>query len=435
MSEMNQHDIPPPRRDESDAMLDANLHALGARTGMVPAPSADELRAWRTNGAAAAPALRLAESEGAAPARPPHSPHAWRRPRWVTMLTAAAACVAAAVGIFIQPWSSRVEASTIIKSLRAKDFGGMNIRFDHVSSAGTTIDGTIYLRLKRAISLDRLDEPGVLDPENPGHEGDLGAAYATFTVTTDDSVKGMSGARIDAEGALTPASGWMYLHTSDRTATQLSAASPIAAGLATMSQHGVIMNIGGLDDRFFDGLNAMMCPMAQDEGPIRAAVERDADGHGKVSVGMRLGVREHAPSAEQIRRFTSLARTIISGKARKGELDQMRTMLQDDFAQTASVQNLGNGRYLLSAELSDPRAAGHAATLRSLYEESGGVQWAELSNMHGATGTIRFDFAADPIDPALLSYDRLVQTGTTNYLDLRMVMRMFMRPGVIGMWG
>jgi hypothetical protein len=306
-----------------------------------------------------------------------------------------------------------------------------------VSSAGTTIDGTIYLRLKRAISLDRLDEPSVLEPGNPSHEGDLGAAYGTFTVTTDDSVKGMAGARIDAEGALTPASGWMYLHTSDATASQLAAANPIAAGIAGMSKHGVIMNIGGLDDRFFDGLNAMMCPACTTSaggGPLHASVDRDADGHGKVSVGLSVGSAEHTPSAEQIKRFMSLARTIISGKARRGELDQMRAMLQDDFAQSARVQSMGNGRHLLSADLTDPQAPDQSATLRVLYEESGGVQWAELSNMRGATGAIRFDFVADPIDPSRLSYDRLVQTGTTNYLDLRVITRMFMPPAMVRLW-
>ena len=64
------------------------------------------------------------------------------------------------------------------------------------------------------------------------------------------------------------------------------------------------------------------------------------------------------------------------------------------------------------------------------YQEDGGVRWAEICNMRDATGTVRFEFvsdpAADPIDPSLLGYERLVETGKTNYLDLRMVMRLLM---------
>jgi hypothetical protein len=424
MSEMNHNQ--PPDRDASDAAMDANLHALGMRTGPVPAPSAAQLQEWRTSGAATAPApaLRLADHSTHLPHSRPH-----RRSRWVAIGTALAACIAVVAAIFIQPWGSQVQASTIIKNLRARDFDGVNIHFDHMSSAGTTVDGTIYLRLKRPISIDRLDQPGVLDPQNPSHEGDLGAAYGTFTITTDESVKGMASAKIEAEGALTPASGWMYLHTSDAAATQLAAANPIAAGLAGMSQHGVIMNIGGLEDRFFDGLNAAMCPAgaAGVGGPLHASVDRNADGRGNVSVGVNVA-GEHTPTAAQIRRFTSLARTILSGKARQGELEQMRSLLQDDFAQAARVSKLGPGRYLLTADLTDPQNPSESATLRALYEESGGVQWAELSNFRGATGAIRFEFNTDPIDPGLLNYDRLVQTGTTSYLDLRVIMRMFMSP-------
>ena len=65
-------------------------------------------------------------------------------------------------------------------------------------------------------------------------------------------------------------------------------------------------------------------------------------------------------------------------------------------------------------------------TMLALVSLTAGVQWAEFSNMRDATGTVRFDFDSDPIDPALLAYERLVETGKTNYLDLRMVMRMFM---------
>ena len=54
------------------------------------------------------------------------------------------------------------------------------------------------------------------------------------------------------------------------------------------------------------------------------------------------------------------------------------------------------------------------------------MQWAEIINMRDTTGTIRIEFDAEEIDPALLQYDRLVETGKTNYLDLRQVMRFFM---------
>src|SRR5436190_3429583 len=110
MSEMNHNELPHPARDELDATMDTNLHALGARTGPVPAPSAAQVQAWRSNAATAAPSLKLTDAAPAHSTHPPHS-HPMRRSRWLAAGSAIAACVAVAAAIFIQPWGSQVQAS------------------------------------------------------------------------------------------------------------------------------------------------------------------------------------------------------------------------------------------------------------------------------------------------------------------------------------
>ncbi|HMN39961.1 MAG TPA: hypothetical protein PKE29_03890 [Phycisphaerales bacterium] len=404
---MNPHenDNPTPRHDEADALFDANLRAFGTKIGPLPAHAA----------------LRLAGTQAVAP-RPA------RHPRWLAWGSAMAACIAAGAVIFSQPWGNRVEASTIIGGLRTKEFGGVNIVFDRVSSQGTTIDGVVRMRLKDPISIDRLDDPKAIDSN-----ARLGAAYGKFTLTSDPIADGGEPSVIDAEGSLTPASGWMYVRASDGAARQMAEGNPMAGAVAGLAQHGVVLNIGSLDDRFFDGLNAMVCPASRqssDLGGLHTSVERTADGHGKVSVGLRVPT-PGSPSAEQFSRLIGYARMVLSGKARQNELEQMRSMLQNDFAQKATVQTLGAGRFLLTTNLPPPSEGASAVSggmLRVLYEQSGGVRWAEFSGMPDTAGTIRVEFDSEPIDPSLLGYERLVNTGTTNYLDLRVIMRMFMPP-------
>ena len=427
----NEHTNPgQEHRDEMDAMMDANLRALGGRIGPVAAPDATTVRSWRM-GEQETPGLRLAAaSDDAAGMKVVRL----RRSRWLAAGSAVAACIAIGAVVVLQPWGSTVQASTILEGLRSKTFGGVNLRFDHVSSGGTTVDGFIRMRLNEAVSIETLNKAHALDGKDH-----FGAAYGKFTITTDDRVPGWAGGKIEAEGALTRGSGWMYVLATDRTVGQIAAAEPRAAGIASMAGNGVLLNVGGLDESFFEGLNAMICPAAKMKGSgsgggagLHASVEPTPDGRHRVTIGMgATTMGAGAPNAEQIQKFASLARMVLSGQARQGELDQMRKMIQDDFSQKASVQKLGGGRYLLTADMPDPDHPGNAtpgATLTVCYEEQGGVEWAEIGKMRDSTGTIRVEFVADPIDPALLAYDRLVETGKTNYLDLRKIMRIFM-PG------
>ncbi len=414
-----------------DAALDSNLRAVGSRVGSVPTPTAEQIRSWRgeqTN----APSLRLVESAGTASSAASDS-HVFqpRRSRWLAAGSALAACIAVAAVVIWQPGTT-VQASTILNGLRSKTFGGVNIRFDHVASRGTTVDGFMRVRLDAPVSIETLDDAHALDGKDH-----FGAAYGKFTITTDASVPGWADGHIEAEGALTRGSGWMYVQASDKTVKQLAAAEPRALGLASMAGTGVLLNIGGVDEPFFEGLNTIMCPGASAGGPVsgsglHASVNRTPDGHGSVTLGMaaRAPGGANAPSMEQMQRFASLARMLLSGKARQGELDQLKGMIQNDFAQQANVRKLPGGQFLLTADLPDPEApmgsSSPSATLRVCYQEQAGVQWAEIVHMRDTTGTVRIEFDASPIDAALLKYDRLVETGKTNYLDLRQVMRFFM---------
>lgn len=424
-------DNPNTNANSPDAALDANLRAVGSRVGSMPAPMAEQIRSWRGE-QTSSPSLRLADSAGAASSATIDS-HVLqpRRSRWLAAGSALAACIAVAAVVIWQPGAT-VQASTIMNGLRNKTFGGVNIKFDHVASHGTAVDGFMRVRLDAPVSIDTLDDAHALDGKDH-----FGAAYGKFTITTDASVPGWADGRIEAEGALTRGSGWMYVQASDTTVKQLAAAEPRAMGLASMAGTGVLLNIGGVDEPFFEGLNAMMCPGACAGGAmgksgLHASVNRTPDGHGTVTIGMAARTKNgaSASSMDQMQRFASLARTLLSGKARQGELDQLKGMIQNDFAQQANVRRLPGGQFLLTADLPDPEAAAGTntpgATLRVCYEEAAGVQWAEIVNMRDTTGTIRIEFDADSINPALLQYDRLVETGKTNYLDLRQVMRFFM---------
>ncbi len=412
--------------DERDAHMDANLRAVGAAVGRVPSPSAEQLRAWREN-APSVPALRITESTSTAqptPARPTRS-------RWLAIGSGIAACIAGAAVIFFQPWGSTVQASTIIQKLRTRQFGGLNIRFDHVSSQGMTINGEARMRLKRPVSIDTMDSDRPL-----ADRSNFGAAYGSFTLTSDSSAPSWAGVNIKAEGSLTPGNGWLYVSASDEAVQRIVAADPRAALPATLAAKGVLLDFGAIDDELLEGLHAAICPVEAcvkggSAGEIVGSIDKLPDGRKGVSIDLRAHAgNKH--TVEQAQRLAGLARLMLSGKARQGEMDQVRRMLQEDFSQRASVQKMGSGRYRLAAELNDPEDPSTDgkpdATLTVMYEESGGVLWAELSSIRDTTGTIRIEFAApsDPIDPALLKYDRLVEQGKTNYIDVGMLARMFL---------
>lgn len=156
---------------------------------------------------------------------------------------------------------------------------------------------------------------------------------------------------------------------------------------------------------------------------VKVAVGATTDGKPQAQVQVK-GATDDETS--RIRGMETIARTMLSGTARQGELDQLKTMLTQANTK-ATVRNLGRGEYELVADLRDEDSGpgqGASAQLSVRYIEGEGVQWAELSKIEGVAGTVRFAFASDPIDPTLLNSQRLVVAGQTNYFDLRAMMPM-----------
>lgn len=409
-----------PMNESHDRNFDANLRAMAPNLSIPPALKPEEIAAFRS----AAPALRL---ESADP------PPAKRRSRWLAFGSAMAACVAIGAVAFTLATGTRVEASTILANLRARQISGVNLTFNKLSSEGVTLDGVVQMRMLRPIAIDQIaDDEG-------WNEGDFGAIYTRMEITTAADAPEFPNARLNVESAFSPDLGWIHIKSDEQTVNQVTQAIPQVTPFANMTRNGLLLNIGRIDPELFEQLGFpspedMACPP-----PPPGASSAPADGKRSITLsagasakgGPNLGVSvDGSPRSDSEAAIESLARSILSGQARQQELEQLKGYLIK-ANQHATVRNLGGGRYELVADLHDenaPPGAPSKATLTVNYEEQGGVQWAELSNLEHTTGSIRFEFADGQIDPALLNSDRLVVVGQTSYVDLRSILKLFGPP-------
>lgn len=431
--------------ENHDRTIDENLRAAAPGLGLPPAPSAEQIASWRTP-----VAMKIQEAgEGGAGG----ATHRRPRFRWLAAGSAIAATLAVGTALFMLSAGNAVQASTIIQNLRQKQVRGMNIRIDRVSAEGVTVDGLVRIRSRNPIRVDQLAERDPFGPE------EFGALHGAVTFTTGAGFPDLPDASIRFETAFTDRGGWVFVQASDETADRIAEREPRAAFIAGMARSGVILNIGAitpemlksfappqppegaLDDLSDDQVDSIN--QAQDNFGKATGVPMDKlvvshDDEGKRRVTVTLGARANGNGGSPIVRvdsadglLNSVAGRMLNGTARRGELEELTGYLAK-ANQDAKVKDLGGGKYLLVTELSDPlhpAAPGvkpeREATLTIAYEEQGGVQWAEVTNLREATGTIRIDFVDDAIDASLLEYQRLVEPGRTGYLDLNMLKRFF----------
>jgi hypothetical protein len=400
----------PSTPDPSDAHIDAALRDLAAQVSI---PGEE-----RAHAAAEAPApIVLAE------ARPAHR----RRSRWLAAGSALAACMAGGALLWTTSGRSEVRAAEILASLRQAQFQGLDIELDGLSAGGATIDGLIRLRLQRPVALEQLaDDQDGRTLEDAG----FGGVHARLHVTTGPSVEGWANADLNFECAFTPTLGWAYARASDASVDQLVHAYPQAQFFADMARHGLIVNTGPITpDMFTGGGNAVYGFGIHPDAP-----DADAGGHGAVSIrahvngtddpddvhaGVQVSVspRPGAAGPDEAT-MDRLARAVMTGRAGQRELDEIKNLLLGEN-QRATVENLGGGRYALTADLGEPGVAGPDASVRVIYEQDAGVRSVEIRPLKDAAGVIRLTMAADPLDAPSLDYQRLVQPGTTGYLDLQ----------------
>lgn len=419
--------------DGADRLIDENLRAAMPRLDAAPRPNAQTVASWRT------------------PASLPIA-HAKRRPRlrWWAAGSAVAATIAFTTALLTITAGSSVQAGTIIDQLRQKQIRGVDIALNALSAQGVTVNGHLQMRSRESIRVDQLAERDPFGPE------EFGAMHGTVSITTDATAD-FPNASINAEAAFTDHSGWVYLHASDGTIQAMQQQAPQMAFMVQMLRSGLVLNIGAITPELLQRIGPHDPPpevlddltdeqiasinnasenfeKATGQAHKRLNAQTDADGQRRVTVSLGMQANDKG-SAPVIRvdpgdgRASAAAMRLLNGTARRTELEQLTGFLKN-ANQNATVRDLGAGRYLLTAELTDPAnppAPGTSrrdGTLTVMYEEHGGVQWAEITDLREASGSIRITFVDNDIDPAQLEYKRLVEPGVTGFIDLSAMLRL-----------
>lgn len=422
--------------DAADRLIDENLREVMPRLDVAPTPNAQTVASWRT------PAPLTSLPIAGSPRR--------SRARWWAAGSAVAATIAFTTALFTITAGSSVQAGTIIDQLRQKRIRGVDISLNALSAEGVTVNGKIQMRSRESIRVDQLAERDPFGPE------EFGAMHGTVSITTDQTAR-FPDASITAEAAFTDRSGWVYLHASDTTIQAAQQQAPQMAFMMQMLRSGLVLNIGAitpellqrigphdpppgalddLTDEQIASINNASENFEKATGKPHKRLNAATDADGKRRVSVTLGMQANDKGSAPVIRLDpgegptgAAAMRLLNGTARRTELEQLIGFLKNTN-QNATVKDLGAGKYMLTAELTDPAnppAAGTTrrdATMTVMYEEQGGVQWAEITDLREATGSIRVTFVDNDIDPALLGYKRLVEPGVTGFIDLNAMLRL-----------
>lgn len=395
--------------DHNDQMLDQNLRVAIAALHLPPAPTAEQLASWRAAPAREEPAV-------AGRIGPIHRFASAVRHRWLAIGSAAAALIGVAAIVITAGATSTVKASTIVQSLRQAAVSGLNIHMDGVSAEGVSTSGAIRIRFDAPLNLEQLAADGGDEPQLPH----VSAVQIALDLMTDQSV-GVGGLGGHLEGAATADSAWVFLRTNDAAIPSGAAGGIPIAAIAMIARNGIMLDLGADGIRMLEGLDVD----AGDEPAIEPPADLVDDLGEPISIHIGVGDEaDDAQAAADDARAERLFRALASGRAGQAELNEIAGLLRDAEAQ-AEVQSLGGGRYMLVATCPAGPDTG-VGSLKVLYTQDAGVQWAEVTGAAGGpwTGTVRIELVNDPIDPNLLNKDRLIELGRTAVFSLDQLKRL-----------
>ncbi|MBY0263679.1 MAG: hypothetical protein K2Q20_15145, partial [Phycisphaerales bacterium] len=140
----------------------------------------------------------------------------------------------------------------------------------------------------------------------------------------------------------------------------------------------------------------------------------------KVNVTGRVSAEPDAAAGPHAEALERLGQGLLRGTAGRGELDQIRALL-DGQDQQMVVNDLGGGRYELVARLKDEGETEASAELRVFYQQDAGVSGLEVRPLRDATGVLRLTMAQAPIPASDLAPERLANEPGVVTMDLRLL--------------
>ncbi|MBX9736246.1 MAG: hypothetical protein K2X32_04910, partial [Phycisphaerales bacterium] len=329
------------------------------------------------------------------------------------------ALVAGTVVVVSMTATPKVQAATILNSLRNEPIHGVSISMDVTSDDGVRVNGSVELTFKEPLTPAQLfppedAEPGLSPTPEPS------SMALDLNVTPAGGNGGAQAFSATVRGAIGGDSDWVYVRATalpPEANTELGALSAIVGG---MLRQGVLLDLGengfeqfmtgpvDLDPGMFEGMGEFEVNGAIPELPEGASITFEPSV--SITAGPGAGGNAGAASGPEHDRFMGLVKPLLSGQATRGQLEQLVNLAQGEG--TSSVQDLGNGQYLLTTTMPPIAPDGVATTMSISYQEGAGVRWVEVViNDDGTHGTVRVAPLSGAIDPARLNKARATGAG------------------------
>lgn len=385
---------------KQDRLADLNLKKIGRIIDPPAEPTQQQRAAWKrppkSNRTLRFDAARAAKGVS------------WmRRHRLVTAAGSAAAIVTIGVLVFLSTSPSRVEAATILASLKQTSIKGLSVTFENIGDEGARVSGRVQIRFKRDIDPEDLINGGGIAPSN------LAAVYLSVDVRTDEDFDDLPGFEITAEAALSEASQWVYLRTGD-ISPKLLEEQPMVGVLLNMTRDGLLLDLEGtLEKDGLFGKHGLDLGLGGGPGPDqdqreitvgvsskkRGGADRDAD-RGENGEDDEEGIAK------------KLLADFLAGRAGADQIQELVEMIEHEDVDV-KVTRTGDGLYVLRATGFDDDDMLENGVLEINYRENVGVESLLVQHVGRYDGTIRLELGVPDFDEDLLSIERFENDGKT----------------------
>lgn len=392
--------------DPQDAQVDRNLRRIGPQLALPAAPTDAQRTSWLCREPA------------------PVRNNRKERLMWnIRMFTAGSIAAALAVAVFLfGPFhEQRVEAATIISSLKTSAWRTLRVTFEKVEVEGIAINGEAEVRFCQPTSFSELVKSLENDhgDSNPAHSSALDlTAEKVESVYFDLDVRAGPDAEDDVAGLdvmvrggwVLPSEAWLFCQLRQLPAEVLRE-SPEAQLIVMLLGKGVMLDLNGMDDwvgKFMDDVgeddrDEADPPAAADAGAVQVGVKVQASAKADDSAAEAIepeaahaavagdsGVELEFDGMDEADKL--LLNRVLSGRATASELEQLLAGIDHEGADL-NIEARGNGLHVLTASnFEDDDEFMQHARVEVAYQEGAGVQWLAVNNVGPHQGAIRIDF-------------------------------------------
>ncbi len=313
----------------------------------------------------------------------------------LTLGMSVAAVLAFALLPFITIGGGKVEASTILASLRQATCNALDITFSDLGDDGVIANGQIIVVFERnGQGKSPFDAP-------------ITGIFVDASVVGELGSKEAAGLDARVQASLMPGDEWIYIQ-SDRLPDSLAKEEPVLVALfGPMVQNGVLLKCTGMlrGDLFDEGVGKLPLEELPSSPPVKTWIS--------------IGAEETTEAA-----IENLIQGMLRGDLKGADFDNLIGELEQVVREeqvSLNVENRGAGLHVL--RLTDFPKEKDASWTKGMivevaYQEGKGVPWARVEHVGPYDGTLHIETADVSTDNPKFNHDRFISDGRTQVFDL-----------------